>query len=107
MSNCKNCGNPIQSHSGRRPREFCDNNQKCRNEWFRKNKKGNVIKVLASEVVEGKLYQFINGQLIEMIENRLNRDREAISDAILDSSRLTTTKGIIAPVAPENNAHKQ
>jgi len=49
MSNCKNCGNPIQSHSGRRPREFCDNNQKCRNEWFRKNKKVETHKIIPME----------------------------------------------------------
>lgn len=39
MSNCKNCSSPIEVKQGRRPREFCDNNQKCRNEYFRKNKK--------------------------------------------------------------------
>lgn len=39
MSNCKNCDKPIEVKEGRRPREFCDNNQKCRNEFYRKNKK--------------------------------------------------------------------
>lgn len=50
MSNCKNCNKPIEVTKGRRPREFCDNNQKCRNEWFRKNKKEKNFKLVPIEV---------------------------------------------------------
>lgn len=46
MSNCKNCSLPIELKQGRRPREFCDNNQKCRNEYFRKNKKEKEFKTI-------------------------------------------------------------
>jgi hypothetical protein len=46
MNTCKNCTKPIEVKQGRRPREFCDNNQKCRNEWFRKNKKAATHKTI-------------------------------------------------------------
>lgn len=46
MSNCKNCDKPIEVTQGRRPREFCDNNQKCRNEYYRKNKKAITHKII-------------------------------------------------------------
>lgn len=39
MSNCKQCGKEIMVVEGRRKREFCDNKGKCRNEFYRKNKK--------------------------------------------------------------------
>jgi len=51
MSNCKNCSKPIELKQGRRPREFCDNNQKCRNEWFRKNKKAKTDKSKCQNMV--------------------------------------------------------
>ena len=50
MSNCKNCSSPIEVKQGRRPREFCDNNQKCRNEYFRKNKKDKKFVTVPIEV---------------------------------------------------------
>ena len=49
MSKCKNCNAPIEVKQGRRPREFCDNNQKCRNEYFRKNKKAATHKTIPIE----------------------------------------------------------
>ncbi len=49
MSNCKNCNAKIELKQGRRPREFCDNNQKCRNEYFRKNKKSATHKTIPIE----------------------------------------------------------
>ncbi len=50
MSNCKNCDKPIEVKEGRRPREFCDNNQKCRNEFYRKNKKDKKFVTVPIEV---------------------------------------------------------
>lgn len=49
MPDCKNCAKPIEVKQGRRPREFCDNNQKCRNEYFRKNKKAATHKTIPIE----------------------------------------------------------
>jgi hypothetical protein len=49
MINCKNCSSPIEVNQGRRPREFCDNNQKCRNEFYRKNKKATTHKTIPIE----------------------------------------------------------
>lgn len=49
MATCKNCNAPIEIKQGRRPREFCDNNQKCRNEYFRKNKKEKAFKTIPIE----------------------------------------------------------
>lgn len=53
MSNCKNCDKPIEVTQGRRPREFCDNNQKCRNEYYRKNKKAITHKTIPIEKWKG------------------------------------------------------
>lgn len=38
MNKCLNCGRQIEVKDGRRPRQYCDNNGKCRNEYWRKNK---------------------------------------------------------------------
>ena len=36
MSNCKHCNKPIESHTGRRPKQYCDKN--CRNAYFNAQK---------------------------------------------------------------------
>lgn len=38
MSNCKQCNNPIESHTGRRAKQFC--NDKCRNDFYNTQNKG-------------------------------------------------------------------
>lgn len=38
MGICLNCESQIENTPGRRPKKFCDNKGKCRNEWHRKNK---------------------------------------------------------------------
>jgi len=134
MSNCKNCGNTIQSHSGRRPREFCDNNQKCRNEWFRKNKKDkdpSIVKlpddfincekigIIKADGTIEELKDF--GQLPEPFKLAARAIYECRASEIdpkagdtqeahksLHDAVLNNLpkKEKEAPVAPENNAHK-
>ena len=83
MSNCKNCSKPIEVKQGRRPREFCDNNQKCRNEYFRKNKKEATHKSIPIEQwkeIEKKLNQ----------SNAATFPKEEVPDTPNENSDLIT-----------------
>jgi len=127
MSNCKNCGNPIQSHSGRRPREFCDNNQKCRNEWFRKNKKVETHKIIPMEEWKEIKEQLNKVSLIPLMSieevkkmidgmggNRSQDDieRELGKNKPQETSKTEKQANVSkkekeAPVAPENSIEAQ
>lgn len=52
MSNCKQCNKPIESNTGRRPREYC--NAKCRMDYFNKNKTTKVWKSTHEAVLKEK-----------------------------------------------------
>lgn len=42
-TNCKHCGKELpEQQTGRRPREYCDNNNYCRNQYHEKKKKDKV-----------------------------------------------------------------
>jgi len=124
MSNCKNCGKPIQSHSGRRPREFCDNNQKCRNEWFRKNKKVETHKIIPMEEWKEIKEQLNKVSLIplmdieevkKMVDAYGNRSKDDIERELgqtdfkpqeaakIEKQANVPKKEKEAPVAPENS----
>ena len=46
MSNCKHCNEPIESHTGRRPKLYC--NEVCRNAYFNAQKSKKSTKVWKS-----------------------------------------------------------
>lgn len=49
MATCKNCSKPIELKQGRRPREFCDNNNSCKQQYYLKNKKDKTHKLIPIE----------------------------------------------------------
>jgi len=121
MTTCKNCGNPIQSHSGRRPREFCDNNQKCRNEWFRKNKKVETHKIIPMEEWKEIKEQLNKVSLIplmdieevkKMVDAYGNRSKDDIERELGQSNlqnkngRIDRSKIIVELVDVENSDFK-
>jgi len=75
MANCKNCSKPIELKQGRRPREFCDNNQKCRNEWFRKNKKAKETVTIPIEK-----WNEIEKQLESLLDKSFDERKKVAND---------------------------
>lgn len=54
MGKCLNCESQIENTPGRRPKKFCDNKGKCRNEWHRKHKPKKASKMKWVVTVGGK-----------------------------------------------------
>ncbi len=63
MSNCLNCGAEVVQVEGRRERKFCDNNNKCKGEYNRKQNK-------APKYVQFKSFQELQAKFEAAIKER-------------------------------------
>lgn len=88
MTNCKNCGKPVESVQGRRQREFCDNKQYCRNQWHNKNKKPKNNIVLIPD--ENGQWITPDGKKCSLVWEDSNSVLD-FKDAVSDGSKLTVT----------------
>lgn len=111
MSTCKNCSLPIEVKQGRRPREFCDNNQKCRNEYFRKNKKVATHKTIPieqwNEIQDKMALAKIKMEKVapasgRRIDIKFVTPRPPQENAALYNSAHTDSKIIISETTPES-----
>jgi hypothetical protein len=68
--NCLNCGKEVKQTEGKRQKLYCDNNGKCKNEYFRKNRE--IRKVVLVEDENG-LWKTSDGRKCNLIwqENKI------------------------------------
>jgi hypothetical protein len=82
MDKCLNCGAEIESERGRRPKQFCANKGKCRNEHWRKGRK--EIKTTKSDL------QLEN----ERLKKELELERQNRSNPFINAARGRDENGV-------------
>lgn len=102
MPNCKYCNTPLpENETGRRPREFCDNKQKCRNLWHRKNKKEKSITIPIDQWkdIQAKLLENNKPENKEKIEE----ERKGVKNDVSKSVRQNPITQKEATTEPKEN----
>jgi hypothetical protein len=83
MNTCLNCGAEIESEKGRRPKQFCANNGKCRNEHWRKKQPKEI------KATKGDL------QLkVAKLEKELELERQNRSNPFINAARGRGENGV-------------
>lgn len=78
MSKCQQCGADLPPRTeGKRKRKFCDNNNKCKQSYYYKNKPKDYVRVPVEELKELGGYRFKSG-----VFTLVGNDAEIVRDMI-------------------------
>lgn len=108
MPNCKYCNTPLpENETGRRPREFCDNKQKCRNLWHRKNKKEKSITIPIDQWkdIQAKLLENKDINFEKTVSVLFNNGNNKINPVKLDAIAVPNNEHITVTYQEPKNTN--